>query len=181
MIGVSALLLLLVFRSLMIPIQAAVMNLFTFAASLGFVQAVFERGWLDGLFGAQRAPIESWLPVIMFAVVFGLSMDYEVFLISRIHEEWQRTCDHTAAIKQGLTRSGRVITAAAAVMIVVFASFALSSTNLLKLIGLALAGAVLLDALVIRTPPAPGRAPAPRSARLVVPAMARTTHPDDRR
>ncbi|HEX5194046.1 MAG TPA: MMPL family transporter [Solirubrobacteraceae bacterium] len=150
-IGVSALLLLLVFRSLVIPIQAAVMNLLTFAASLGVVQAIFERGWLDGVFGAQQEPIESWLPVIMFAVVFGLSMDYEVFLISRIHEEWRRTGDHVAAIKRGLSSSGRVITAAAAVMIVVFASFALGGSNLLKLIGLALASAVLLDALVIRT------------------------------
>jgi len=150
-IGVSALLLLLVFRSLVIPIQAAVMNLLTIAASLGFVQAVFERGWLDGLFGAQRAPIESYLPVILFAIVFGLSMDYEVFLISRIHEEWQRTGDHTVAIRRGLSSSGRVITAAAAVMIVVFASFALSSSNLLKLIGLAPAVAVLLDAFVVRT------------------------------
>jgi RND superfamily putative drug exporter len=150
-IGVSALLLLLVFRSVLIPIQAAVMNLLTIAASLGFVQAVFERGWLAGLFGAQRAPIESYLPVLLFAIVFGLSMDYEVFLISRVHEEWQRTGDHTAAIKRGLSSSGRVITAAATVMIVVFASFALSSDNLLKLIGLSLASAVLLDALVIRT------------------------------
>jgi RND superfamily putative drug exporter len=150
-IGVSALLLLLVFRSIVIPIQAALMNLLTIAASLGFVQAVFERGWLVGLFGAQQQPIESWLPVIMFAIVFGLSMDYEVFLISRIHEEWQRTRDHGAAIKHGLSSSGRVITAAAAVMIVVFASFALGSSNLLKLIGLALTSAVLLDALVIRT------------------------------
>ena len=150
-IGVSALLLLLVFRSVVIPIQAALMNLLTIAASLGFVQAIFERGWLDGLFGAQRAPIESCLPIIMFAIVFGLSIDYEVFLISRIHEEWQRTRDHSAAIKQGVSSSGRVITAAAAVMIVVFASFALGSSNQLKLIGLALASAVLLDALVIRT------------------------------
>jgi RND superfamily putative drug exporter len=150
-IGVSALLLLLVFRSVVILIQAAVMNLLTIAASLGFVQAIFERGWLAGLFGAQRAPIEAYIPVILFAIVFGLSMDYEVFLISRIHEEWQRTGDHAAAIRQGLSSSGRVITAAATVMIVVFASFALGSSNLLKLIGLALASAVLLDALVIRT------------------------------
>jgi RND superfamily putative drug exporter len=127
------------------------MNLLTIAASLGFVQAVFERGWLDGLFGAHQAPIESYLPVILFAIVFGLSMDYEVFLISRIHEQWKRTGDHTAAIKHGLSSSGRVITAAATVMIVVFASFALGSTNLLKLIGLAPACAVLLDAFVIRT------------------------------
>jgi RND superfamily putative drug exporter len=150
-IGVSALLLLVVFRSLVIPIQAAIMNLFTIAASLGFVQAVFERGWLAGLFGVQQAPIEAYLPVIVFAIVFGLSMDYEVFLISRIHEEWQRTGDHTTAIRQGLSSSGRVITAAATVMIVVFVAFALSSDQLLKLIGLSLASAVLLDALVIRT------------------------------
>jgi RND superfamily putative drug exporter len=89
--------------------------------------------------------------VLTFAIVFGLSMDYEVFLISRIHEEWQRTGDHNAAVKQGLGSSGRVTAAAAAVMIVVFVSFAVSSDNLLKLIGLALASAVLLDALVIRT------------------------------
>src|SRR5581483_2272662 len=124
-------------------------NLLTIAASLGFVQAIFERGWLAGLFGAQRAPIEAYLPVIVFAIVFGLSMDYEVFLISRIHEEWQRTRDHTAAIKQGLSSSGRVITAAATVMIVVFVAFAVSSDQLLKLIGLSLASAVLFDALVI--------------------------------
>ena len=150
-IGVSALLLLLVFRSIVIPIQAAVINLLTFGASLGFAQAVFERGWLDGLFGAQRQPIASWLPVIMFAIVFGLSMDYEVFLISRIHEEWQRTGDHAAAIERGLGSSGRVITAAATVMIVVFAAFAVGSSDLLKLIGLALTSAILLDAFVIRT------------------------------
>jgi RND superfamily putative drug exporter len=150
-IAVSALLLLLVFRSLVIPIQAAIMNLLTIVASLGFVQAIFERGWLAGLFGAQRGPIAPWLPVLVFAIVFGLSMDYEVFLISRIHEEWQRTGDHTAAIKRGLASSGKVITAAASVMIVVFIAFALSSSQLLKLIGLVLAGAVLLDAVVIRT------------------------------
>ena len=150
-IGVSALLLLLVFRSIVIPIQAAVMNLLTFGASLGVAQAVFERGWLDGLFGAQQQPIASWLPVIMFAIVFGLSMDYEVFLISRIHEEWQRTGDQAAAIKSGLGSSGRVITAAATVMIVVFAAFALGSSDLLKLIGIALTSAILLDAFVIRT------------------------------
>jgi RND superfamily putative drug exporter len=150
-VALSALLLLLVFRSLLIPLQAAVMNLLSIAASLGFVQAIFERGWLTGLFDAQPAPIEAYIPVIVFAIVFGLSMDYEVFLISRVHEEWQRTGDHTAAIRKGLASSGRVITAAAAVMIVVFAAFASSSDHLLKLFGLALASAVLLDAFVIRT------------------------------
>ncbi|MDE3133794.1 MAG: MMPL family transporter, partial [Acidobacteriota bacterium] len=150
-IGVSALLLLLVFRSIVIPIQAAVMNLLTFGASLGFAQAVFERGWLAGLFGAQKQPIASWLPVIMFAIVFGLSMDYEVFLISRIHEEWQRTGDQAAAIQRGLRSSGRVITAAATVMIVVFAAFAVGSSDLLKLIGLALTSAILLDVFIVRT------------------------------
>jgi RND superfamily putative drug exporter len=150
-IAVSALLLLLVFRSLVIPIQAAVMNLLSIAAALGVAQAIFERGWLAGLLGVQQAPIDAYIPVIVFAIVFGLSMDYEVFLISRVHEDWRRTGDHPAAVKHGLTSSGRVITAAAAVMIVVFASFVASNDQLLKLFGLSLASAVLLDALVIRT------------------------------
>jgi RND superfamily putative drug exporter len=150
-IAVSALLLLVVFRSLVIPLQAAAMNLLTIAASLGFVQAVFERGWLAGAFGAHKAPIDPYIPVIMFAIVFGLSMDYEVFLISRVHEEWRRTRDHAAAIRTGLSSSGRVITAAAVVMICVFSSFVLTSDHLLKLFGLVLASAVLLDAFVIRT------------------------------
>jgi RND superfamily putative drug exporter len=147
----SGLLLLVVFRSLLIPVQAALMNLLSIAASIGIVQAVFERGWLGGLFGVQPGPIEAFIPVMVFAIVFGLSMDYEVFLISRIHEEWTHTHDASEAVREGLTRTGRVITAAAAVMVAVFASFAASQDRVLQLFGLALGSAVFLDAVVIRT------------------------------
>jgi putative drug exporter of the RND superfamily len=147
----SALLLLVVFRSLLIPLQAALMNLLSIVAALGVVQAIFERGWLGGLLGIQPGPIEAFIPVMVFAIVFGLSMDYEVFLVSRIHEEWQHRRDNTAAVREGLVRTGRVITAAAAVMIVVFASFAAGDDRVLKLFGISMATAVLLDALVIRT------------------------------
>jgi len=147
----SALLLLIVFRSLLIPLQAAIMNLLSIGAALGIVQAVFERGWAASLIGVTRSPIEAFIPVIVFAIVFGLSMDYEVFLVSRIHEEWTHNGDHSAAVRDGLIRTGRVITAAAAVMVIVFASFAASNNHILKLFGLALASAVFLDALVIRS------------------------------
>jgi RND superfamily putative drug exporter len=150
-IALSALLLLIVFRSLLIPLQAAVMNVLSIAAALGVVQAVFERGWGASLLGITRSPIQAFLPVIAFAIVFGLSMDYEVFLVSRIHEEWIHGADHTTAVRKGLARTGRVITAAAAVMVVVFGSFAASNNHILKLFGLTLAVAVFLDAIVIRT------------------------------
>ncbi|MDX6636986.1 MAG: putative drug exporter of the superfamily [Solirubrobacterales bacterium] len=146
----SALLLLVVFRSLLIPLQAAAMNLLSFGASLGVIQAVFERGWGGSLFGAQPGPIEAFVPVMMFAIAFGLSMDYEVFLVSRIHEEWQNRRDPSAAVHEGLARTGRVITAAAAVMVAVFASFMFSGERVLELFGLGLASAILLDAIVIR-------------------------------
>jgi putative drug exporter of the RND superfamily len=147
----SALLLLIVFRSLLIPLQAAVMNLLAFLATFGVVQAIFERGWAAGVVGATRSPIESFIPVIVFAIVFGLSMDYEVFLVSRIHEEWVHGADPSEAVRRGLTRTSRVVTAAAAVMVVVFSSFAASNNHLLKLLGLSLALAVFLDAVVIRS------------------------------
>jgi RND superfamily putative drug exporter len=149
-IALSALLLLVVFRSFMIPLQAAAMNLLSIGAALGVVQAVFERGWLSGLFGIQPGPIEAFIPVMAFAIVFGLSMDYEVFLISRIHEEWQSRADASAAVREGLGRTGRVITAAAAVMVAVFGAFALSGNRVLELFGLMMATAVFLDAFVIR-------------------------------
>jgi putative drug exporter of the RND superfamily len=149
-IALSALLLLIVFRSLLIPLQAAVMNLLSVGAALGIVQAIFERGWLAGVFGVDKAPVEPFLPVLLFAIVFGLSMDYEVFLVSRIREEWQATGDTSAAIRNGLARTSRVITAAAAVMIVVFASFAGNGNHILKLFGIGLASAIFLDAVVIR-------------------------------
>jgi putative drug exporter of the RND superfamily len=149
-VGLAALLLLVVFRSLVIPPQAAVMNLLSIGASLGVVQAVFERGWLSGLFGVQSGPIDAFIPVIAFAIVFGLSMDYEVFLVSRVHEEWLARRDASAAVREGLARTGRVITAAAAVMVAVFGAFAISGNRVLEMFGLAMATAVFLDAIVVR-------------------------------
>jgi RND superfamily putative drug exporter len=147
----SALLLLVVFRSLLIPLQAALMNLLSIAAALGVVQAIFERGWLAGPLGIQPGPIDAFIPVMVFAIVFGLSMDYEVFLVSRIHEEWQQRGDASAAVREGLANTGRVITAAAAVMVAVFASFAAGDDRVLKLFGISMATAVFLDAVVIRS------------------------------
>jgi RND superfamily putative drug exporter len=147
----SALLLLIVFRSLLIPLQAAAMNLLSIAAALGVVQAIFERGWLAGPLGIQPGPIDAFIPVMVFAIVFGLSMDYEVFLVSRIHEEWQHRGDASAAVREGVANTGRVITAAAAVMVAVFASFAAGDDRVLKLFGISMATAVFLDAIVIRS------------------------------
>jgi RND superfamily putative drug exporter len=149
-IALAALLLLLVFRSLVIPVQAALMNLLSIGAALGVVQAVFERGWLGGLFGVQAGPIDAFIPVLTFAIVFGLSMDYEVFLVSRVHEEWTARGDASAAVGEGLARTGRVITAAAAVMVAVFGAFAISGNRVLEMFGLAMATAVFLDAIVVR-------------------------------
>ncbi|MGP0033485.1 MAG: MMPL family transporter [Solirubrobacteraceae bacterium] len=149
-VALAALLLLVVFRSFVIPVQAALMNLLSIGASLGIVQAVFERGWGAGLFGSQAGPIDSFIPVLTFAIVFGLSMDYEVFLVSRVHEEWQVRRDPSAAVREGLARTGRVITAAAAVMVAVFGAFAISGDRVLAMFGLAMASAVFLDALVVR-------------------------------
>jgi putative drug exporter of the RND superfamily len=145
-VGLSALLLMAVFRSVLIPLKAAVLNLLSIGASLGAVTLVFQQGW----FGTQQGPIEAFVPVMIFAIVFGLSMDYEVFLVSRIHEEWRRTQDDRAAVREGLVTTGSVITAAAAIMIVVFGAFLLSPDRMLKQFGLGLATAVLLDALLIR-------------------------------
>ncbi|MGH2926225.1 MAG: MMPL family transporter [Solirubrobacterales bacterium] len=147
----SALLLMVVFRSLVIPVQAAVMNLLSIGASLGVVVAVFQWGWLGGLLGVTNGPIDAFLPVFVFAIVFGLSMDYEVFLVSRIHEEWVRRRDASAAVTRGLASTGRVITAAATIMVCVFLSFALGNERVLKLFGVSLASAVFLDAFVVRS------------------------------
>ena len=147
----SALLLFVVFRSLVIPLQAAVMNLLSIGASLGVVVAIFQWGWLAGLFGIQKGPIEAFIPVMVFAIVFGLSMDYEVFLVSRIHEAWTRRRDASAAVVDGLAKTGRVITAAAMIMVCVFLSFVLGDVRAVKLFGLSLAAAVFLDAFVVRS------------------------------
>jgi putative drug exporter of the RND superfamily len=146
----SALLLMIVFRSLVIPVQAAVMNLLSIGASLGVIVVVFQWGWLDGLMGVSGGPIESFIPVMLFAIVFGLSMDYEVFLVSRIHEQWTRGGDSRRAVGEGLALTGRVVTAAAAIMICVFLSFMLGENRVIKEFGLSLAAAVFLDAVVVR-------------------------------
>jgi len=146
----SALLLFVIFRSVVIPVQAAIMNLLTIGAALGVTVAVFQNGWFAGVLGVQKGPIEAWVPVIMFAVVFGLSMDYEVFLVSRVREQWVRHRDASAAVADGIALTGRVISAAAAIMVCVFLSFTLGDERTLKEFGFGLAVAVFLDALVVR-------------------------------
>ena len=153
----SFVLLTAVFRSLVIPLMAAAMNLLSVGAAFGAVVAVFQWGWLAGLIGVDRTgPIEAFLPVMVFAILFGLSMDYEVFLVSRIYEEWHRRRDNREAVVHGLAATGRTITAAAAIMIVVFAAFVLGGERVIKLFGIGLASAVLLDALVVRSIVVPG-------------------------
>jgi RND superfamily putative drug exporter len=146
----SALLLMVVFRSLVIPVQAAVMNLLSIGASLGVIVAIFQWGWLPWLLGVHPGPIESFIPVMLFAIVFGLSMDYEVFLVSRIHEQWTRTKDNRRAVGEGLALTGRVVTAAAAIMVCVFLSFVLGESRVIQQFGLSLASAVFLDAVIVR-------------------------------
>ena len=146
------LLLMLAFRSLLIPAVAAVMNLLAAAASFGVLVAVFQYGWgLHVLNLGQAGPIESFLPVLMLAVLFGLSMDYEVFLVSRIREEWAAASDNHQAVRTGQATTGRVIIAAATIMILVFSAFILSGQQVIGEIGIGLAAAVLLDAFLLRT------------------------------
>ncbi|HET6830848.1 MAG TPA: MMPL family transporter [Solirubrobacterales bacterium] len=148
----SGLLLMVAFRSVLVPLKAVLMNVLTIGASFGVVVAIFQWGWLGGLIGLDTtAPIESFLPVMVFAIIFGLSMDYEVFLMSRVHEEWERRKDASEAVVHGLASTGRVITAAATIMICVFASFALGGNMTIKLFGVALAAAIAIDAFVIRS------------------------------
>jgi RND superfamily putative drug exporter len=149
---ISALLLLAVFRSVFVAAKAIVMNLLSVGAAFGVVVAVFQWGWLGSIVGiSATSPIAAFLPVMVFAIVFGLSMDYEVFLMSRMHEEWERTGDAAHAVRFGLASTGRVITAAAAIMICVFGSFVLGDSLTIKLFGVGLAAAVFLDAFLIRT------------------------------
>ena len=145
-------LLMAVFRSLVIPLMASAMNLLSVGAALGILNAVFEWGWGDSFFRIPaKAPVEVFLPVMLISILFGLSMDYEVFLVSRMREEWVRRRDPAGAVTIGQAATGRVITAAAAIMILVFASFALGANAVIKQFGIGLAGAILIDAFVIRT------------------------------
>ena len=150
-LSLSFLLLMAVFRSLLVPLKAVIMNLLSIGAAYGVVVAIFQWGWGMNLIGVDKAgPIESWAPMMLFAIVFGLSMDYEVFLLSRIKEEYDRTGDNASAVADGLTATARVITAAALIMVCVFAAFVLGHDRQLKLFGLGLALAVFLDATLVR-------------------------------
>ena len=150
MLGLSFLLLMVVFRSLLVPLKAVIMNLLSIGAAFGVLVMVFQWGWLRGPLGLEGAPIEPFMPMMLFAIVFGLSMDYEVFLLSRIKEEWDRTGDSHTSVADGLAATARVITAAAAIMVFVFGSFLLESNRVIKLMGMGLGVAVLLDATVVR-------------------------------
>jgi RND superfamily putative drug exporter len=148
----SAILLMAVFRSVLVPLKAIVMNLLSIGAAFGIVTAVFQHGWGASIIGVDTTgPIIAFFPIFLFSIVFGLSMDYEVFLMSRIHEEWERTHDARESVTRGLALTGRVITAAAAIMVFVFASFLLGDERIVKLFGLGLASAVLVDAVIIRS------------------------------
>jgi putative drug exporter of the RND superfamily len=151
-VGLSFLLLAIVFRSLLIPLVASIMNLLSFGVALAFMTAAFQFGWGKSLLGFGAAgPIEAWIPALMFAVLFGLSTDYEVFLISRMHEEWTLSGDNKRAVIRGQAETGRVITAASLIMILVFVAFILTGQEAIMQIGLGFAAAIFVDAYVIRT------------------------------
>ncbi len=150
-LAVSFLLLTVVFRGLLVALKAVVVNVLSIGAAFGALVAVFQWGWATDLFGIEGVgPIEAWVPMMLIAIVFGLSMDYEVFLLSRIREEYDRTGDNASAVAVGLARTAQVITAAAAIMVCVFGSFVLGSARELQLFGFGLAAAVLIDATVVR-------------------------------
>jgi RND superfamily putative drug exporter len=149
-LSLSFLLLMVVFRSLLVPLKAVVMNMLSIAAAYGIVVALFQWGWLSDITGVQPAPIEPWIPMMLFAIVFGLSMDYEVFLLSRVREEWKRTGDSRTSVADGLAATAKVITAAAAIMVMVFGTFILEPDRVVKLMGVGLASAILLDATIVR-------------------------------
>ncbi|GLF94814.1 MMPL family transporter [Streptomyces yaizuensis] len=151
-IGLGSLLLLLAFRSFAIPLKAAAMNVAAVAAAFGVVVAVFQWGWGSEPLGLGAAgPVEPFLPVIMVSVLFGLSMDYQVFLVGRMYEEWLATGDNRRAVRVGLAETGRVINSAAVIMISVFLAFVLTGDRIIAMFGIALAAAVALDAFVLRT------------------------------
>jgi len=150
-IGLSFLVLLILFRSLVVAVKAAIMNLLSIGASFGILVAIFQWGWLGDIVGVYReGPIESFMPMMLFAVLFGLSMDYEVFLVSRIREEYLKTGDNAEAVARGLSVTSRVISAAAAIMIAVFLAFAISDLRIVKEFGMGLAAAIFVDATLVR-------------------------------
>jgi RND superfamily putative drug exporter len=147
----GCLLLMIAFRSVLIPLTAAVMNLLAAGAAFGVVTAVFQKGFLAGPLNVGTGPIEAFLPVMMLAILFGLSMDYQVFLVSRMHEEWMRTGENSHSVRIGQAATGRVITAAATIMILVFGSFLLAGQRVIAEFGIGLSSAVFLDAFILRT------------------------------
>jgi RND superfamily putative drug exporter len=149
-VGLSLLLLGIVFRSVLVPIKAGIFNLLSISGAFGVVTLIFQDGHGASLFGGATGPIESFLPIMVFAVVFGLSMDYEVFLVSRMHEEWVRTRDAKYAARHGLAMTGRVVTAAAVIMIAVFGAFAIGNERALAMMGVAFGSAIFIDAFIIR-------------------------------
>ena len=147
----SFLLLMAVFRSILVPLKAAVMNLLSVGAAYGVIVMIFQFGWGKGLVGIGKAgPIQAFIPIMMFAILFGLSMDYEVFLLSRIREEYLRTGNNGQAVADGLSATARVITAAAAIMCTFFLSFVLGDNVIIKLFGIGFASAIFIDATLIR-------------------------------
>ena len=168
-VGLSLLLLAIVFRSLLIPVKAGIFNLLSIAGAFGVVTLIFQDGNFASLFGDATGPIESFLPIMVFAVVFGLSMDYEVFLVSRMHEEWTHTKDAKYAVQHGLAMTGRVVTAAAIIMIAVFGAFAIGNERALAMMGVGFASAIFIDAFIIRLLAVAGR-DAPRRSGDVVDA-----------
>jgi putative drug exporter of the RND superfamily len=150
-VALAFLIILIVFRGLLVAVKAAVLNLLSIAASYGVVVAVFQWGWGGPALGVSgKVPIESYVPMMMFAIVFGLSMDYEVFLLARVHEAWTRTRDAKGSVAHGLEITARVITCAALIMVSVFAAFILSDSIVVKMLGLGLAVSVLVDATIVR-------------------------------
>ena len=149
-LGMSFLVLLMVFRSVLVPLKAVAMNIASISAAYGVVVAVFQWGWGAELLGISGGPINPFIPLMLFAVVFGLSMDYEVFMLSRIREEYERTGDAVTSVADGLASTARVITAAAAIMVVVFGSFMFEDIREIKLFGFGLALAVFIDATLVR-------------------------------
>ena len=149
-IGISFLLLMAVFRSVLVALKAAILNLLSISAAFGVLVAVFQWGWGASLIDVKEGPIETFAPMMLFAILFGLSMDYEVFLISRIREEYIRTGDNATAVANGLTATARVITAAAGIMVTLFLSFALGDERVIKEFGLGLATAIFVDATIVR-------------------------------
>jgi putative drug exporter of the RND superfamily len=149
-LALSFLLLMAVFRSILVPLKAVLVDLLSIGAAYGVLVAVFQWGWGGGLLNLRPGPVESFVPMMLFAILFGLSMDYEVFLLSRVKEEYDRSGDSGEAVVEGLAATARVITAAAAIMIMVFGGFIFGADRVIKEFGIGLSGAILIDATLVR-------------------------------